>query len=144
LRTGVRASWLPSDSSDRFWYRTTTERGAEALIVNAADGAKGACDLPPCRAALSESASGRGGEGAAPRLDIRSPDGKKVAFLRDWNLWMREVATGKEVPLTKDGVKDFGYATDNAGWTRSDRPILAWSPDSRKIATFQQDQRQVG
>ena len=47
-------------------------------------------------------------------------------------------------PLTKDGVKDFGYATDNAGWTRSDRPIVLWSPDSKKIATFQQDQRAVG
>ena len=41
-------------------------------------------------------------------------------------------------------MKDFGYATDNAGWTRSDRPVLVWSPDSKKIATFRQDQRQVG
>jgi len=41
-------------------------------------------------------------------------------------------------------VKDFGYATDNAGWTKSDRPILLWSPDSKKIATFQLDQRKVG
>jgi dipeptidyl aminopeptidase/acylaminoacyl peptidase len=41
-------------------------------------------------------------------------------------------------------VKDFGYATDNAGWTKSDRAILVWSPDSKKIATFQQDQRNVG
>ena len=49
-----------------------------------------------------------------------------------------------ETPLTTDGVKDFGYATDNAGWTRSDRPVLLWSPDSRKIATFQQDERGVG
>ena len=46
--------------------------------------------------------------------------------------------------LTTDGVKDFGYATDNAGWTKSDRPILLWSPDSKKIATFQQDERGVG
>jgi hypothetical protein len=57
---------------------------------------------------------------------------------------MRDVASGKETPLTKDGVKDFGYATDNAGWAKSDRAILLWSPDSKKIATFQQDQRQVG
>jgi Dipeptidyl peptidase IV (DPP IV) N-terminal region len=144
LHSAGRATWIADGRAERFWYRTTTERGVEAVIVNAADGMKGACDLPACRAVLSENASGRGGEGAAPRLDVRSPDGKKVAFLRDWNLWVREVATGKEVPLTKDGVKDFGYATDNAGWTRSDRPILAWSPDSRKIATFQQDQRRVG
>jgi dipeptidyl aminopeptidase/acylaminoacyl peptidase len=46
--------------------------------------------------------------------------------------------------LTTDGVADFGYATDNAGWTHSGNPILEWSPDSKKIATFQQDQRKVG
>jgi len=54
------------------------------------------------------------------------------------------VATDKETQLTFDGVKDFGYATDNAGWTHSDRPIVSWSPDSKKIATYQQDQRGVG
>jgi dipeptidyl-peptidase 4 len=73
-----------------------------------------------------------------------SPDKTKAAFIRDWNLWVRDVATGKETQLTKDGVKDYGYATDNAGWQMSDNPILVWSPDSRKIATFQQDQRKDG
>ncbi len=75
---------------------------------------------------------------------VRSPDGKKVAFIRDWNLWVRDVATGREKRLTTDGVENFGYATDNAGWTHSDRAILLWSPDSRKIATQQQDERNVG
>src|ERR1700727_2099763 len=46
--------------------------------------------------------------------------------------------------LTTDGVKDYGYATDNAGWQMSDNPILLWSKDSKKIATFQQDQRKDG
>jgi dipeptidyl-peptidase 4 len=73
-----------------------------------------------------------------------SPDGKTVVFIRDYNLWMRDVATGQETQLTTDGVKDFGYATDNAGWTHSDRPIVVWSPDSKKIATYQQDQRGDG
>jgi len=73
-----------------------------------------------------------------------SPDGRKAVFIRDWNLWVRDIASGKETPLTTDGVTDFGYATDNAGWTRSDRPIGLWSPDSRKFATFQQDQRKTG
>jgi len=80
----------------------------------------------------------------APRNSVTSPDGKRAAFIRDWNLWVRELASGRETRLTTDGVKDFGYATDNAGWTMSDRPVLLWSPDSRKIATFQQDQRNVG
>jgi dipeptidyl aminopeptidase/acylaminoacyl peptidase len=73
-----------------------------------------------------------------------SPDKTKAAFIRDWNLWVRDVATGKETQLTRDGVKDYGYATDNAGWQMSDNPILVWSPDSKKIATFQQDQRKDG
>ncbi len=73
-----------------------------------------------------------------------SPDKTTAAFLRDWNLWVRDERTGEERQLTTDGVKDFGYATDNAGWTHSDAPILVWSPDSKRIATFQQDQRKTG
>ena len=76
--------------------------------------------------------------------DVLSPDGSKAAFIRDWNLWVRDVETGEETPLTTDGEVDNGYATDNAGWRKSDRPILKWSPDSRKIATQQQDEREVG
>ncbi|HEU4856142.1 MAG TPA: DPP IV N-terminal domain-containing protein [Rhodanobacteraceae bacterium] len=73
-----------------------------------------------------------------------SPDGKLLAFVRDWNLWVRDLATGKETQLTHDGVKDYGYATQNAGWVHGDGAILRWSPDSKKIATYRQDQRDVG
>jgi len=75
---------------------------------------------------------------------VRSPDGESEAFIRDWNLWVRDVGTGKETQLTTDGTTDYGYATDNAGWTHSDKAILVWSPDSTQIATFQQDQRKTG
>ncbi len=83
-------------------------------------------------------------ERPAPRPEVLSPDGKRAAFIRDWNLWVRDVATGEETALTTDGVKDYGYATDNAGWRFSDRPVVKWSPDSRRLATFRQDQRGVG
>ena len=98
------------------------------------------CDLQENRC-VAKSISAKGE--AAPPEEL-SPDGKTAAFVRDYNLWVKDVASGKETQLTTDGVKDFGYATDNAGWIHSDRPILLWSPDSRKIATFQQDQRGVG
>src|SRR5258706_11004731 len=78
------------------------------------------------------------------RNQVFSPDKKNSVFIRDFNLWMRDADTGSETQLTSDGVKDFGYATDNAGWANSDRPVVLWSPDSKKIATFQQDQRGVG
>ncbi len=73
-----------------------------------------------------------------------SPDGTMQAFIKDHNLWVRNLESGDEKQLTKDGIQDFGYATNNAGWTKSNRPILLWSPDSKKIATFQHDGRGVG
>ncbi len=73
--------------------------------------------------------------------EVLSPDGTKEVFIKDYNLWVRDVKTHKQTQLTTDGIKDYGYATDNAGWKSSDGPILRWSPDSRKLATFRQDQR---
>ncbi len=81
---------------------------------------------------------------SGPRDEAVSPDGRLAAFIRRDNLWIRDLPTGAERQLTTDGIPDFGYATDNAGWTKSNRPVLLWSPDSKKIATFQQDQRGVG
>jgi dipeptidyl-peptidase 4 len=80
---------------------------------------------------------------SVPNSDI-SPDGRLAAYIKDYNLWVRDLTTGADKQLTTDGVKDYGYATDNAGWISSDRPVLKWSPDSKKIATFQQDQRKSG
>ena len=93
-----------------------------------------------CRLDTSSGASTRLKPG---RNMVVSPDGKQAAFIRDFNLWIIELATKQETRLTTDGIKDFGYATDNAGWRKSDKPVLLWSPDSKKIATFRQDQRNV-
>ena len=81
---------------------------------------------------------------AAPPNSVTSPDGARAAFIRNHNLWVRTLATGRDTQLTTDGLKDYGYATNNAGWTKSDRPVLLWSPDSRQIATFRHDGRGVG
>jgi len=101
------------------------------------------CELDgsECKA---EGGGGGRGRGVSARNSVLSPDKKTAVFIRDYNLWARDVASGKETQLTTDGVKDFGYATDNAGWATSERPIVLWSPDSKKIATYQQDQRGVG
>ncbi|MDQ3322583.1 MAG: S9 family peptidase, partial [Acidobacteriota bacterium] len=143
-RAGARPNWLPDE---RFWYRVLTPQGSEFVLINPADGSRQVfADQAKLNAAIGSAApanaDARAGQSQNPN-EVLSPDGKRAAFIRDYNLWMRDVATGKETQLTTDGVKDFGYATDNAGWTRSDRAILSWSPDSKKIATFQQDQRGV-
>jgi dipeptidyl aminopeptidase/acylaminoacyl peptidase len=111
---------------------------------------KFSCDLSGAGVCTEVKAAGaKPAEAGQPGGRVRSatdvsPDKTKAAFIRDWNLWVRDLKTGKETQLTTDGVKDFGYATDNAGWQMSDNPILVWSPDSKRIATFQQDQRKDG
>jgi len=73
-----------------------------------------------------------------------SPNKKLAAYIDRYNLWVRDIKTGKKTQLTFDGKKDYGYATNNAGWTKRDNAVLKWSPNSDKIATFQQDARGVG
>ena len=97
-----------------------------------------------CAVAVDQADASGSSRGGSARPEILSPNGKRAAFIKDYNLWVRDVATNTELPLTQDGVKSFGYATDNAGWIHSDRAVLVWSPDSKKIATFQQDERGVG
>ncbi|MDE2451167.1 MAG: DPP IV N-terminal domain-containing protein [Gammaproteobacteria bacterium] len=98
------------------------------------------CDLAGAGRCLDEATLVKTGKEPV----IRAPNGKLEAFLRGWNLWVRAVDTGAETQLTFDGAQDFGYATDNAGWRQSDRPVLNWSPDSSAIATYRQDQRNLG
>ena len=80
---------------------------------------------------------------ATPANSSASPDGTRAVFIKDANLWARDLTTGTDVPLTTDGIADFGYATDNAGWTHSESPVVSWSDDGRRIATFQHDGRGV-
>lgn len=132
----TRASGKPVQA-DRFPSRFdfTLKAGGEYDVE--LNGKHYRCDLQGAGACKVKGKSGN-------EPGILSPDKTREAFIRDWNLWVRDVATGKETPLTTDGVKDFGYATDNAGWIHTDRAVVNWSPDSRKIATYQQDQRGVG
>ena len=140
--------WL---SGDRLGYRSTARggSGSQFILVDPAKGSRLVCspETDRCGGALDPREVSRllpQQRAAGARPESISPDGKKAAFIREYNLWMRDVASGRETQLTTDGVKDFGYATDNAGWIRSDRPVMVWSPDSRRIATFQQDDRHVG
>jgi len=119
-------------------------------VIFEADDKQWSCDLQtyeckPDNSKIISGGKGRGGRrnrGGAG-LQVASPDGSKEAYIKDYNLWVRDTKSRKETQLTTDGEKDFGYATDNAGWKSGDGPILRWSPDSKKIATFKQDERNV-
>ena len=138
-RESVRPVWQEDGT---FWYNVSTPDGDEYVLI---DPKKKTRKTAPSRAELLGEEE-NGPDNTSPRNnrnEVPSPDGKKVVFIRDWNLWMRNLETNKETQLTTDGTENFGYATDNAGWRKSDRPVVLWSPDSRKIATYQQDQRHV-
>ena len=82
--------------------------------------------------------------GFSQASSISSPDDKKAVYIEDHNLWMLNKATGQRTQLTFDGIEDYGYGTNNAGWLHRDSPVLLWSDDSEKIATFRHDGRGVG
>lgn len=123
----------------RFWYETKVNGESKFVLINPKKGAKRTADklddlLDTNKLQNKPSGSFK---------EVLSPDKSKAAFVKDWNLWIRDTKTGLEKQLTTDGVENYGYATDNAGWRKSEKPIILWSPDSKKIATFQQDQRHV-
>jgi dipeptidyl-peptidase 4 len=156
----VAPTWAPDG---RFWYRNTTLAGTEIVVIDPAAKTRKSCasTATDCEG-LAISAGGGGGRGgrgggggraggggrggAAAKGEplSMSPDGKKGVFVRDWNLWVHDAASGTEKQLTRDGTKWNGYATDNAGWASTDRAMVQWSPDSRRVATQQQDERNVG
>ena len=78
------------------------------------------------------------------RNEFISPNGFLAAFIDNYNLWIRDLKTNELTQLTFDGEKNYGYATNNAGWIKTDGPVLKWSLSSDKIATFRQDARGVG
>ncbi len=54
---------------------------------------------------------------------VTSPDGKKVAFIKNHNIYVRNTETGKEKQLSIDGTLSNYYSV-----------YIKWSPDSRKVA----------
>ncbi|VXB93752.1 Peptidase S9B dipeptidylpeptidase IV domain protein [Flavobacterium sp. 9R] len=138
FNSNVNPNWLANGD---FWYNNTTLKGKEIVVIHTVDGTrKTGSDL---KSLLPENNTPTTPTYTVTPFEVKSPDGKKAAFIKDWNLWVKDLASQKETQLTFDGVKDYGYATDNAGWKHSNKAILLWSPDSKKIATFQQDQRHV-
>ena len=76
-----------------------------------------------------------------------SPDGRHVSFVRDNNLFVADLISGKEKPLTRDGSAHLLNGTlswvyweevfgreDSAYW---------WSPDGAAIAFFKSDESKV-
>ena len=77
-----------------------------------------------------------------------SPDGKRLAYVRKHNLWVRDLPDGYERQVTK-AEKDEEEDTLNGevDWLYAEeldvRSNYFWSPDSRQIAYLQTDEKVV-
>ena len=75
-----------------------------------------------------------------------SPDGSQVAYIKDNNLYLKELASMQEIQITKDGINNqvINGATD---WVYEEEFGLVkaffWSPDGSKIAFYRFDENEV-
>ena len=79
---------------------------------------------------------------------VRSPDGKWEAFVASHNVYIRATGTRDSIALTSDGADLHGYGLgaimpSEIRAKAPRRPMLQWSPDSKRIAVPQLDQRRV-
>lgn len=75
-----------------------------------------------------------------------SPDASKVAFVRDNNLFITDLATGTETQVTTDGLHNH-IINGGADWVYEEELSFAkaffWSPDGEKIAFYRFDESEV-
>jgi dipeptidyl aminopeptidase/acylaminoacyl peptidase len=84
-------------------------------------------ELSPEEMAAAQKKGGQKGGGqkgpAAPVSEAKSPDGKWFAFVKGYNLYLRD-KDGEEKQITKDGVQGNAYGA------------LNWSPDSGVLVVY--------
>lgn len=85
-------------------------------------------------------------ENGSQRLATFSPDATKVAFMRDNNLFIKDLKTNEELQFTHDGK--WNHIINGApDWVYEEEFGFAqgfyWSPDSKKIAFYRFDESDV-
>ncbi|MCS7028386.1 MAG: S9 family peptidase [Bacteroidia bacterium] len=75
-----------------------------------------------------------------------SPDGQMVAFVRENNLYIKDLTDDKEIQVTKDGKKNE-IINGSADWVYEEEFSMSkafeWSNDGQKIAFIRFDERKV-
>ena len=96
-----------------------------AIFEAAEDGGTAVIDRAPPGNIPDRERAGGARRTAGRVRQSESPDGRWQAFFRDFNLHLRDLASGEEYPLSTNGTAEDEYS--GRVW---------WSPDSKKIATI--------
>ena len=121
----------------RFWYSTNTAEGQVYVVVDAEqktrstyktmDEVRAALNIPapkeenrrwPRRPQKHWMVTDPENEGGP----VKSPDGKMEAYVKNYNIYVRDVETRKERAVTVDGGLGFYYSC-----------YISWSPDGKKL-----------
>jgi len=86
------------------------------------------------------------------RFESKSPDGKWIAYAKDYNLFIKSTETNEEYQLSYKGEKEYQYASwyrknDKMEGEKGERPQnfhASWSRDSKWISTTIIDTRNAG
>jgi len=140
-------SILPADSS-KPTQATGLGRRAPAQYQLAPDGAAILFQGPTALAwlDLKSQAARTLVSGKAALADPKiSPDGKFVSFVRNHNLWLVNLADGKERAITQGGTEEIRKG--ELDWVYPEeleiKTAYWWSPDSSTIAYLEMDEREV-
>jgi dipeptidyl-peptidase-4 len=123
-------AWVATDAAGKTLASfEASERGGEAVIsTNAVSGS-----LTNNRPRGNRGGGTGGGTGGGQRPQSRenSPDGKWRALIKDFNVVLKEVSSGEETVLTKDGKENDAY-----------RDRFYWSPDSTRLVAVRVEKGQ--
>lgn len=85
-------------------------------------------------------------EGEKQMLGTFSPNGDQVAFVRDNNLFVKDLSVKNETQITSDGFKN-SIINGASDWVYEEEfgfdKAFFWSPDGKKIAFYRFDESQV-
>jgi dipeptidyl-peptidase-4 len=140
-------SILPADSS-KPTQATGLGRRAPAQYQWAPDGAAILFQGPTALAwlDLKSQAARTLVSGKAAIADPKiSPDGRTVSFIRDHNVWLVNLADGKERAITQGGTEEIRKG--ELDWVYPEeleiKTAYWWAPDSSAIAYMEMDERKV-
>jgi len=121
--------------------KATSEVTAPAEAAPAAPGGRGGLEMRAGRDLGGGPARGR------QVASAESPDKTLKAFHRDRNLYVSDAAGANEAAVTTDGSEKERIKYGTASWVYGEEldqtTAMWWSPDSRKLAYYRFDEKQV-